>query len=277
MGELVPDAKQFDVGFQALRASPEVQQLWGRGRDPDLGIRIDPYSFVTQECIEEIVEIMRQRPDSHGPNIMMDLGCGSAGPGLEIAARCGFPFFGLDFSQMALNLAKDKAQKQFSDVREVSLVLADMHEIPIRSASITNAICLDALTYSTRPQVVVSEVFRILIPGGHFAFSTWQAVDATDVRLPPRLRADYSAILRFAGFVKINCHDRPDWLNSELAMLRRALVEFGATPTEDEAKRRLVAEAEAWLPVARLTRRVLFDVTKLKMYSNSLNDKSKAA
>lgn len=255
-----PDAQSFDEGYLALEGSPEAKRLWGIERDPSLSPRVEPYSFVTQGALEEVAGLVRRNGQSGG--MIIDLGCGSGGPGLEVASMVGVPLLGVDFSSVAVGLARRRGVERFAAGVSMGAVQADMHAVPLATSAASIVVSFDAVTFSESPGALAAEVLRLLLPGGVFVFTAWQARTANDERLPPRLRVDHARVLISAGFADVQMHDRPAWMEQEVAMLHEAERRFGSAGRRDEAMRRLLGEANAWLPVSDRAIRVLVQATR---------------
>jgi len=95
---------------------------------------------------------------------MVDLGCGR-GPTLAAVARRLDPtahLIGLDRRQPELvdGLATD---------RRVEILIADLDEpLPLPDASADAAVCFNVLECLLHKEAFLSEVVRVLVPGGHF-------------------------------------------------------------------------------------------------------------
>ena len=95
-------AEYFDGWYAAKGDSPQVAEITNRhlGLPPDAQAGIVPAL-----AIDEIAGELRLRPG----DVLLDLACGRAWYGLEIAARAGARLIGVDFSAEAVRQACEHA------------------------------------------------------------------------------------------------------------------------------------------------------------------------
>lgn len=109
-----------------------------------------------------MLERYKPAPTNGGPLRLLDIGCGT-GMFLE---RLGPEFmpFGLDFSHQALEFTQSRLQTKSSGA--LRLVQADSQEIPLADASFDMVTAFDIIEHVEGDGKVVSEIHRILRPGG---------------------------------------------------------------------------------------------------------------
>lgn len=98
------------------------------------------------------------------PRSAVDLGCGTGGDAVYLAQR-GIETTGLDLSPNALELARERAQR--NDVH-VTWVVGDVLALPFDDASfelVTDRGCLHHVPHVDQPRYA-REVARVLVPGG---------------------------------------------------------------------------------------------------------------
>lgn len=59
------------------------------------------------------------------------------------------------------------AKKRFARSEKLSFKIADAHELPFNSKEFDGVFCLEALEHVEDPKKVVSEIYRVLKPGGY--------------------------------------------------------------------------------------------------------------
>ncbi|MBR0714548.1 class I SAM-dependent methyltransferase [Bradyrhizobium liaoningense] len=103
-----------------------------------------------------------------GQNVL-DVGCGT-GVTTVTAARRGAKVRGLDLSPVLLERARENAAlaKLDIDFRE-----GDAEDLPYGNGEFDTVISQFGHMFAPRPEVAVSEMLRVLKPGGIIAFSTW--------------------------------------------------------------------------------------------------------
>jgi SAM-dependent methyltransferase len=98
---------------------------------------------------------------------LLDAGCG-AGRFAEVAAERGPDLVALDMSS-----AIDAAKKTLARFDNVDLVQASVLAPPFRAASFDFAYCIGVAQHTPDPPKAVSEVVRMVKPGGRFAMSIY--------------------------------------------------------------------------------------------------------
>jgi methionine biosynthesis protein MetW len=94
---------------------------------------------------------------------VLDVGCGAAnGYAPEVASRAA-SYVGVDVSERAVALARERGL----DAR----VVEDAARLPFADASVDVAICVEVLEHLFRPDHAVAEARRVLRPGGRLVVS----------------------------------------------------------------------------------------------------------
>ena len=96
-----------------------------------------------------------------GDKVIADLGCGSGNLAAELAGSVK-QVIGVDNSAAMLKAAK----RRTAGLANVDLRKGELSAVPIESSACDAALLVLALTYVSEPQLVVSEMGRILKPGG---------------------------------------------------------------------------------------------------------------
>jgi hypothetical protein len=113
--------------------------------------------------------------------------------------------------------------------------------------------CVDAVQFGEPPLAALLEFRRLLRSGGRLALTCWEAADASDERVPPRIRAvDLRRDLTRAGFLEVEVHEKPAWRELERTMWEDAV----AADDTDPAVRSLQAEGRRSLATFDSLRRV---------------------
>lgn len=100
---------------------------------------------------------------------VLDVGCGTGVVALT-AARRGARVKGLDLSPVLLERARWNAE--IAGV-EVEFKEGDAEALPYRDSEFDVVVSQFGHMFAPRPEVTVSEMLRVLRPGGTLAFSTW--------------------------------------------------------------------------------------------------------
>lgn len=103
---------------------------------------------------------------------VLDLGCGVGGPAQEIAVFTGANITGITINQMQVERG-NKYAKALGLEDQVQLQRANMIDLPFPDASFDAVYTIEALCCAPEVEKAVSEVFRVLKPGGKFGIYDW--------------------------------------------------------------------------------------------------------
>ncbi|WP_419906514.1 methyltransferase domain-containing protein [Hoeflea sp.] len=216
--------------------------------------------------IDEITEPARICAGEH----VVDAGCGVGGTARWLAGRYGCRVTGVDISNLKLDIARQRTQdaglEGMVDFREADCCI----HLPFADGAVDVVVNVEsACQYAHRPQFL-SEVRRILRPGGRLAASDWLMTDRTSpaereayirplcrVWALPLLesRASYLHLLREAGLETAGVLDfgGRDLHNAELIgrrgriMFMRAMSNATAPDHWIEQMQALSAVHAAWI------------------------------
>jgi ubiquinone/menaquinone biosynthesis C-methylase UbiE len=105
--------------------------------------------------------------------VVLDLAAGSGDPALTIAERLiRGRVIALDSSRAGLLLASTHARR-FGLGLKVNLVQADAHTLPLLPGCVDRVTCRCGIMFFSDTELVMSEVLRVLKPGGRAAFLVW--------------------------------------------------------------------------------------------------------
>lgn len=100
---------------------------------------------------------------------VLDVACGTGVVALT-AARVGAHVTGLDLTPELIEHARENAK--IANV-EIEWHVGDVEELPFKNGSYDVVLSQFGHMFAPRPEVAVSEMLRVLKPGGTIAFSTW--------------------------------------------------------------------------------------------------------
>jgi ubiquinone/menaquinone biosynthesis C-methylase UbiE len=159
--------------------------------------------YVGQESFMRAAEVRRLAHRARvGPGVVvLDLCCGVAGPGRMITAESGCHYLGVDHSASALATARRRA-------RNLPCRFEQAHLPPLPDGRFEVIFLLETMLAFPDKDALLSEVTRVLEPGGRFAFTVEEGRPLTqqerawmpgaDTVWPIEL-AELTGVLRAAG------------------------------------------------------------------------------
>jgi SAM-dependent methyltransferase len=210
-GEAEQSGVSYNAVFEAVPRSPTLRHIWRAVYGPDYPEEADPYSFVTLTDLRRIAGELGVGPGQ----TMLDLACGSGGPGLWVARETGASLVGVDFSQVGIEAARQRAV-DFGLGERSRFLVCDAAAIDLPDAKLDGAISVDAELFFPDKLRAAKEVARVLRPGGRFVFTTWD-FEITPPRWPSQV-PDHRDMLREAGFAVEVYEETPDWRRRLLAV-----------------------------------------------------------
>jgi ubiquinone/menaquinone biosynthesis C-methylase UbiE len=196
--------------------------------------------YITRSELREMVAALQVGPGQK----LADLGCGRGGPGQWIAGVTGAAVVGIDFSAVALEQARARAQRLGLTC---SYQRASFDATGLDPASVDGAFSIDVMWAIPDKRAGFAETARILKPGARFVFTDWER----DLSPPgyPAPVSDYRPLLEATGF---EVERRQLWPHAD--SMRRAFYEKMMARRE-ELLRELdektaesnLREARAWL------------------------------
>jgi len=172
-------------------------------------------------------------PPSRSPRLI-DLGCGSGGVGLWLAAHLPAALRGVDVSALGVAQACQRAARAGIDAR---FSVARFEDTGLPPASAEAVVSSDALYLARDPGAAAREAARLLVPGGVLVFNTYPTVGVDDPWLEE---------LRAGGFEVIEADDRSAEWRDVMARKHRARLDHAAWLTDQ-----LQANAGPELAVSR--------------------------
>ncbi len=157
-----------------------------------------------------LLERLQLAPDDR----LLEVGCGG-GAFLHDALESGCRAWAIDHSPDMVRLAREQNREALEQER-VSILEGDAHRLPFTSESCSCAVTTGSFSFWDRPVEALSEIRRVLEPGGRFLLFTGtkelRGTPAAPEPVASRAHwyedAELAAMARAAGFVDIRV-DRP--------------------------------------------------------------------
>lgn len=131
------------------------------------GVDLGQTGWRTAEEQAEILELLRLGPDVH----LLDVGCGSGGPSLDLAARTGCRVTGLDVEADGIAQAQAAAGARSLGERAAFRVADAGGRLPFPNESFAAVLCVDAVSHLPDRDAALREWARVLRPGGRLLFT----------------------------------------------------------------------------------------------------------
>ena len=207
MSNEVFDSEQAAAYYDNAAISRFYEECWG-GADIHIG-RYATGEETVAEASAAMTHYLVDRAGFAAGQRVLDIACGFGGT-LRILAQMGCEAKGIDISENCVDHARTAAEEAGLGDR-IDVAVGDFHNIDSEPDSCDAVICQEAIIQSADRLTVFAEVFRILKPGGIFAFSdilTGENADASMVaaafaRIGASVGAtvaDYKQMARTAGF-----------------------------------------------------------------------------
>jgi len=219
--------------YDTASVSDFYRQCWG-GEDIHIGL----YATGKESVAEASTAMTRHLLDSAGIRAgmsVLDIACGYGGT-LRVLAEMGCaPVRGIDISASNVAYAREANLKAGLDAG-IEVEIGDFHAIGGDADTWDAVVCQDSIIHSPDRPAVFRDVFRVLRPGGTFAFSdllTGTSADIDKVKAAfARIGAtadatigDYEQMARTAGFEIIRTEERQDDIRTHYDRLAARLAE----------------------------------------------------
>jgi SAM-dependent methyltransferase len=200
----------YDAVYTALPASDTFNQLWrSKAYRHQFPAEFAHIGFLTLGEAQRLLTLLAPGPG----DVVVDVACGTGGPGLWVAQQSSAYLIGVDPSPAALVAARDRAARAgLGDISRFEQGSFEGTGLPGSSANALMSI--EAFQYAPDKPAGLREFARILQPGGRLGLVCFE-VDPAKTRGIPVLGADpvpdYRPLLESAGFDIVAYEETPGW------------------------------------------------------------------
>jgi sterol 24-C-methyltransferase len=114
---------------------------------------------------------------------VVDIGCGVGGPAINIAKTTGASVTGLNFN--AYQVARGRRAARRAGVQgNCSFLLANYLDVPLADGCFDAAYSFEAICHTPDRALCLSELWRLISPGGQIALTEWALTDSFDGNHP---------------------------------------------------------------------------------------------
>jgi len=248
----------YDAVYSALPAGDTFSRVWRSNAYRDeFPAEFEHIGFLTLGEAQRLLGLLAPGPG----DVVVDVACGTGGPGLWIARQARARLIGVDPSPAGLAAARQCAARTGLDDRShFEQGSFERTGLPDHSADVVMSI--EAFQYAPDKRAALTELARILRPGGRLGLVCFE-VDPARTKGIPVLGADpvadYRPLLKSAGFDVLAYEETPGWAERVEAAYT-ALVDAADLLTAEmgeQASASALAEAMITLDIQPYPRRIL--------------------
>ena len=226
------DAHRAAAYYDDTSVSEFYEQCWG-GEDIHIGLYASGDETVAEASAAMTRHLLELAGLEAGHRVL-DIACGFGGT-LRALAELGCRAKGVDISRNCVDHAR-AANAEAGLSNRIDVAVGDFHDIDSAPDTWDAVVCQEAIIHSPDRPKVFAEVFRVLRPGGVFAFSdilTGAAADVSKVEAAfARIGAsagatikDYQTMALEAGFEMSHVEERSGDIRTHYDKLAARLAE----------------------------------------------------
>jgi SAM-dependent methyltransferase len=231
-----PIASGYDTFYATWGRSPTLRRIWREHvTGPDYPEEFAHISFLPLRQLRALAEQLQIQSDQ----VLVDLACGAGGPGLWVAKEARARLIGRDLSPVAVQRATERVAGLGLEGR-AEFAQGSFERSGLPSESADAVMTVDALQYAPNKTKALTEVARILRPGGRLALVAFELEAERIAGLPvwPDPVGDYRPLLEHVGLEVLSYEETPHWQDQVVAG-------FGAVITEQAALEAELGQAAA--------------------------------
>jgi SAM-dependent methyltransferase len=248
----------YDAVYSALPASDTFSQLWRSNAYRDeFPAEFAHIGFLTVTDARRLLTLLAVARD----DVVVDVACGTGGPGLWVAQQSGARLIGVDPSPAGLAAARDRAVRVGRAARS-RFEEGSFEATGLPGSSANAVMSIEAFQYAPDKRAGLREFARILQPGGRLGLVCFEVDPAKTAGIPVLGAdpvADYRPLLESAGFDVEAYEETPGWTERVTAAFSAIVnaADVLAAEMGDHASASAVAEAMITLEIQPYPRRIL--------------------
>jgi SAM-dependent methyltransferase len=163
----------FDLDHGVSANSELIWRLAAQAYGGDYPSEIQPWGYTTWWVLGRAICGLKVGPGQ----TLVDLGCGRGKPGLWLSRATGAGLVGIDWSPVAVRIATDLSA-EFVPASRARFLIGDLAASGLENDVADAVVCFDAIFFAEDRIAALSEICRILRPGGRFVFTADEMIEA---------------------------------------------------------------------------------------------------
>jgi ubiquinone/menaquinone biosynthesis C-methylase UbiE len=200
-----PTAELFDLMHETSRGSRLIWELSAQAYGDEYPAEVRPFGMTTWWVLGRFVSELRIGPGA----TLVDLACGTGGPGLWVARATGASLVGVDWSAAGVQAAGERTPDFLPDGR-ARFVVGELTATSLPDSSADGVLCVDAIFFALDRVAALREVARVLRPGGRFVFTCDEEAGSPRPQAVP----DWTPLVEAAGLVVEQKEEIPRFVES---------------------------------------------------------------
>ena len=248
----------YDAVYTALPRSDTFSRLWrSNAYREEFPAEFAHIGFLTLGEAQRLLALLAPGPGE----VVVDVACGTGGPGLWAARQSGASLIGVDPAPAGLAAARQRAARTGLDDRS-RFEQGSFEHTHLTGSSADVVMSIEAFQYAPNKRAGLREFARILRPGGRLGLICFEA-DPTKAAGLPILGVDpvidYRPLLKSAGFDVVAYEETPGWAERVEAAFSAIVSAADTLAAEmgEQASASAVAEAMITLEIQPYPRRIL--------------------
>lgn len=212
------------------RPSTVTARVFADALGEDYPAGLDTHSFTTWSELTRIAQELQVGDRG----VLLDVGCGRAGPGIYVGLQTGAHIVGVDIVDVAHGRARERAADLGVDAE---FRMGSFEDTGLEDGSADAVMSVDALLFTPDKHAAFRELARVIRPGGRLVFTSFDFHDQPPHR-PPQVD-DHRPVAEQTGFEVLAYEETPGWRHAVDATTSRMLesvdelaAEAGEDPTD---------------------------------------------